>query len=178
MNEINMADWDRAYLGVGSEGFTPTPDANAVLKSIEGNARLIRRDIGKGSVLVSSRSPEPHRNQEMAFPDELLVSLAKKYLPFKIEGDVQTLINRTKDGWALMIVNNKGITKKLHVDQKPAIDPSATQRVVISFRGLRAKVSELVYADKLRIESTGAANERRIRFHLPPGEIRLIKIEE
>ncbi len=177
MNEINIAGWDRAYLGVASEGFTPTGDAQAVLKSSTGKALLIRRDIGKGSVLVSSRHPEPDLHLEVAFPNELLVSLAKQYLPFTIEGDVQTLINRTKDGWALMIVNNKGITKELHVDQKPVIDPSATQRVGISFRGKRAKVSELIYDDKLRIESTGAANEQRIQFDLPPGEIRLIKIE-
>jgi len=178
LNEINLAGWDRAYLGVTSEGFSPTPDAQAVLKSSDGNVRLIRRDIGKGSVWVSSRNPEPHRHQEMAFPDELLVSLARRYLPFRIEGEVQSLINRTKDGWALMLVNNKGITKELHVDQKPVIDSSATQRVVISFRGERSKVSELIYADRLQIESTGADNEQRIRFDLPPGEIRLIRIEE
>jgi len=178
MNEINIAGWDRAYLGVASEGFTPTGDAQAVLKSIAGKALLIRRDIGKGSVLVSSRNPEPHRNQEMAFPNELLVSLAKKYLPLKIESDVETLINRTKDGWALMIVNNKGITKELHVDQKPVIDSSATQHVSISFQGKRAQVSELIYGRKLRIETADAGAGQRIRFDLPPGEICLIKIQE
>lgn len=178
MNEIHIDGWDRAWLGLASEGFAPTADAQAVLKSSDGDARLIRRDIGQGCVLVSSRKPEPDLDQEMAFPNELLVCLAEQYLPFRIEGDVQTLINRTKDGWALMIVNNKGITKELHVDQRPVIDASATQRVGISFQGQLANVSELIYDDKMRIESTGAGNEQRIRFDLPPGEIRLIKIDE
>lgn len=47
----------------------------------------------------------------------------------------------------------------------------------ISFQGKRAQVSELIYADTVRIESIGVANERRIQFNLPPGELRLIKIE-
>jgi hypothetical protein len=178
MNEINIEGWDRAGLGLASEGFTPTADAQAVLKSSTGRVLLIRRDIGKGCVLVSSRTPGPHLNQAMAFPDELLVNLAKKYLPFKIEGDVQTLINRTKDGWALMIVNNKGITKELHRDQKPVIDLSATQRVIITFPGKNVRVSELVYGERLRSESTDSGVQHRIQLDLPPGELRLIKIEE
>ena len=178
LNEVNIAGWDRAYLGLAVDRFSPTADAQAVLKSNDGSARLIRRDIGKGSVLVSSRHPEPDLHQEMAFPNELLDSLAKNYLPFRIEGDVQTLINRTKDGWALMIVNNKGITKELHADQKPVIDASATQRVGISFPGKHAKVSELIYGARLRIESADTGTGQRIRFDLPPGELRLIRIDE
>jgi hypothetical protein len=91
---------------------------------------------------------------------------------------VETLINRTKDGWALMVVNNKGMTKQLHVDEQPVIDPSATQHVSISFQGKRSQVSELICGRKLRIETAAAGAGQRIRFDLPPGEIRLIKIEE
>ena len=178
LNEVNMAGWDRAYLGLASDGFSPAGDAHAALRSSDGSARLIRRDIGNGSVLVSRATSGPDRHQAMAVPDEFLASLARKYLPFRIEGDVQTLINRTKDGWLLMVVNNQGITKELHVDQKPVVDPSATRRVGISFQGKAAMVSELIYADRLRVEGTGASTEHGIGFDLPPGEIRLIKIQE
>ena len=61
--------------------------------------------------------------------------------------------------WALMIVNNKGITKELHLDQQPVIDASATQSVGISFQGTLARAAELIYDDKLRIDSNGAGIE-------------------
>ena len=178
MNEINIKGWDRAWLGLATEGFAPSAEAQTVLSTTAGQPLLIRRKIDKGWVLVSSGNPEPNLIQKLAFPDELLRSLASRYIPFRIEGDVQTLINRTKDGWALMIVNNKGITKKLHVDEQPVIDSSATQQVSISFRGKPAQVSELVYDHKLRIETADAGARQHIRFDLPPGELRLIKIQE
>ncbi len=178
LNEVNIAGWDRAYLGLASKQFAPTADAQIVLKSSDGMARLIRRHIDKGSVLVSRGTSEPHRNQAMAFPDEFLASLATKYLPFRIEGDVQSLINRTRNGWALMIVNNKGITKDLHVDQKPVIVSSGTQQVSIAFQRQFAQVSELIYGHTLRIETGDTGTGQRIRFDLPPGELRLIEIQE
>jgi hypothetical protein len=50
--------------------------------------------------------------------------------------------------------------------------------VVILFLGKHVKVSELIYGDSLRIESVDAGTGQCIRFDLPPGAIRLIKIEE
>jgi hypothetical protein len=178
LNEIHTNGWDKDFLGLRTDGFVPTADAHVVLKSSDGNARLIRRDIGKGCVFVSNRTPELDRNQEMAFPTELLVSLTEQYLPFKIEGDVQTLINRTPDGWALMIVNNKGITKELHIDKPPVIDAAATQRVGISFQGKPTKVLKLIGGEIMRIESTGVGQKHCIEFDVQPGETRLIKIQE
>jgi hypothetical protein len=178
MNEINIDGWDRAWLGLAPEGFAAAGDAQAILRSNNGKALLIRSAVGKGCVLVSSRNPEPKLKQEMAFPSELLRSMAKKFIPFRVTGEVQTLINRTPGGWALMLVNNKGITKELHRDLKPVIDLSATQRVVMTFPGKNVRVSELVYGERLRSESTHSGVQQRIQLDLPPGELRLIKIEE
>jgi len=50
--------------------------------------------------------------------------------------------------------------------------------VVILFVGKHVKVSELIYGVSLRIKSADASTGRCIRFDLPPGVIRLIKIEE
>jgi hypothetical protein len=178
LNEINLEGWDRAWLGLASAGFAANAEAQTVLSGDDGQPRLIRRTVGKGCVLVSSNIPEPSRNQPMAFPDALLHSLASQYIPFRVEGDVQTLINRTKDGWALMVVNNKGITKEPHVDQAPVITSSATQQVSIAFQGKLAQVSEAIYGSKLQIETNNTGAGQHIRFDLPPGELRLITIQE
>lgn len=176
VNEIHLAGWDRAFLGLAADGFAPTGDARAVLASSDGSPRLIRRDVGKGCVLVA-RAPQPEHDPHPTVPDELLAALADRFLPFTIEGDVQTLVNRTPTGWLLMVVNNKGITKALHVDRAGAVDPAATQRVGVACRGRVAAAAELIAGDPIRLEQ-GDDGGQILRFDLPPGEIRLIAIKE
>jgi len=107
----------------------------------------------------------------------LVQGLADRFLPFRIEGDVQSLVNRTPTGWLLMVVNNRGITKALHVDRAEAVDPAATQRVGVACRGRVAAATELIDGDQLRLERSEDGGQI-LRFDLPPGEIRLIAIEE
>jgi hypothetical protein len=99
-------------------------------------------------------------------------------LPIRVDGDVQTLVNRTKTGWVVMIVNNKGITKEPHVDRKPVIDASAVQTVGIFFRGRPVTASNLMDGSPLPMERTGVADERVLRFDLQPGQIQLVAINE
>jgi hypothetical protein len=178
LDELHLAGWDRAFVGVAAEGFAPTREARAVMAGSDGAARLIRRDVGKGCVFVSRPAPPADGRAQEAFPEELLAELAARHLPIRIDGDVQTLVNRTRAGWAVMVVNNKGITKELHVDREPAIDPSARQRVGISFRGKPAAASDLMDGSPLPLTSTGAGDEHGLRFELQPGEIRLLSIDE
>ncbi|MFM7185615.1 MAG: hypothetical protein ACKO4Z_12710 [Planctomycetota bacterium] len=175
LNEIHLAGWDRAVLGLAAEGFTPTREARTVLASPDGVARAIRRDIGRGCLLVFRTTPEGDQGRVPAFPQQLLDELADRYLPFRVSGDVQTLLNRTPEGWAVTVVNNKGITKDLHVDRPPAIDASAAQHVVISFREPPVAVSDLITGDALAMDVAGG---RVLRFVLPPGEMRLVAVKE
>lgn len=62
-------------------------------------------------VFVAARKPELTIDEELAFPNALLQSLAERFLPFQVEGAVETLINRTPAGWAVMVVNNQGFYK-------------------------------------------------------------------
>lgn len=178
LSEIHLAGWDRAFLGVAPEVFAPTQDARAVMASGDGVARLIRRDIGRGCVFVSGTGPQAERTLRQAFPDELLAELAERYLPFRVDGDVQTLFNRTKTGWVVMVVNNRGVTKEPHVDRQPDVDASATQPVSIFYRGQPLTVSNLMDGSPLPMERTGGGDERVLRFDLPPGQIQMVAIEE
>ena len=81
--------------------------------------------------------------------------------------------------------STRSIPKKLCVGRKASrarpdrpVGEYASHRVVILFVGKHVKVSELIYGDSLRIESADAGTGQYIRFDLPPGAIRLIKIEE
>lgn len=175
LNEIHLAGWDREALGLAAEGFAPTGGARVVLASTDGAALAIRRDVGRGCLLVIRAAINGNQGREPAFPQELLEELAERYLPFRVSGDVQTLLNRTPEGWAVIVVNNMGITKDLHVDRPPTVDASATQPVVISFREPPAAVSDLITGDALAMDVAGG---RVLRFVLPPGEMRLVAVKE
>jgi len=176
LGEGQLVGWDRAFVGVATDAFAPTGDAQVVLAAGDGSPQVIRRDVGQGCVLVA-RAPPADRDPPPAFPAELLAALADRFLPFRIEGDVQTLVNRTPTGWMLMVVNNQGITKALHVDRPAAVDPAATRRVGIACRGPVAAARELVTAAPIRTER-GANGGHVLGFDLEPGELRLIAIEE
>ena len=81
--------------------------------------------------------------------------------------------------------STRSIPKRLCVGRKALrarpdrpVGEYASHREVILFVGKHVNVSELIYGDSLRIESADAGTGQCIRFDLPPGAIRLIKIEE
>lgn len=178
LNEIHLAGWDRAFLGLALEGFAPAREAQAVLATGDGAARLIRRDVGEGCVLVARAAPEADGRGREAVPAELLAALAEKFLPVRVHGRVQTLVNRTPTGWAVMVVNNNGITKEPHLDRAAVIDAAARQAVRIVFRGPPATASDLVEGGSLPVERSAAGDGQEIRLDLAPGQIRIVAIEE
>ncbi len=172
LNELHLDGWDRNWLGLASAGFAPAKGARIVLRGTDDQPLIIHRRVRKGHVLVARYRPDT------PYPEELLRSLAARYLPFRVDGDVQTLINRTKDGWAVMVVNNKGITKELHTDRPPAIDPAATQSVRIVLRRKPRQVFEAIYHSALRMDRNDTGAGQQIGLDIPPGELRLLVIRE
>jgi hypothetical protein len=174
LNEIHARGLDREFTGLGHTGFTPAPNAKVVLASTDGRPLLIRHSVGRGYVFISAANSRDDPAQEMPFPPRLFDALAARFLPFKVSGNVQTLINRTPDGWALMIVNNNGITK----DPKsaPVIDPSATEHVRLSFRANDPKARELIAGKQ--VQCVKSDRIWTLDLEVPPGELRLLMIAE
>jgi hypothetical protein len=172
LNEINVEGWDRAYLGLVSGSFAPAGSAKTVLASPDGTPLLIRRDIGKGHLFVSSKTPDPGVSKELAFPTAFLGAMAERFLPFKVEGDVEYLINRTSDGWAMLVVNNAGWTKMNGA--KPEMDLTKTAQVKVKSGARVSKVTELYAGEKIGCERT--ADGWVLGFNLKPGDMKLIKI--
>lgn len=166
LNELHLNGWDRRFLGLDYTRFAPIFDAQPILMQADGSPRLIRRHIGKGMVWVAARKPELTIDEEMAFPNALLRSLAERFLPFQVAGAVQTLINRTPAGWAVMVVNHQGFYKAPL--EKPVIDPAATQSVRVSWSAGSYQVAELLNPQPLAV--TGQS----VSFRLPPGEFRIL----
>lgn len=168
LSQTSASGLDRQLTGVADGAFGPTADAETVMTSAEGTPLLIRRDIGRGHVFVSAA------DEETPFPKTFLDALAARLMPFRVNGKVETLVNRTRDGWALMIVNNNGITK----DPKtaPVVDPSAVEHVRLTFEAKTPAASELIAAEPVACVKSG--DKWTLDVDVPPGELRLLKITE
>ena len=78
----------------------------------------------------------------MTFPvvKKLLERVQAETMPFAVEGDVQWGVNRTRDGWFVWLVNNKGSTK--FAKEPETVDHAFDQVVRVTDRRT-GKVSEV-----------------------------------
>jgi hypothetical protein len=100
-----------------------------------------------------------------------------RFLPFRVDGEVRTLINRTRDGWAVMLVNNDGITKPDPLAggcQAAMVDASKVRHVMIGVDGPKPRVGELP-AGGWPVKCVGSGRGWRVSMDVP--DMRLIRIE-
>ena len=78
----------------------------------------------------------------MTFPvvKKLLERVQAETVPFAVEGDVQWGVNRTREGWFVWLINNKGSTK--FAKEPETIDGAFDQVVRVTDRRT-GKVSEV-----------------------------------
>jgi hypothetical protein len=53
-------------------------------------------------------------------------------MPVKVEGDIQWGVNKTKDGWLVWLINNKGVVK--FAGEPEELDPKAASTVKVTFK--------------------------------------------
>ena len=108
---------------------------------------------------------------EIYFKDSvsrLLSSLSDQYLPVKITGGIEYMINRTKDGWIIGLINNDGVTK----DRMGPVmlDPSRKKVITVYPKQKIRLASEWCMEQKLDIYQNG------ITVEVPSGEVRILEI--
>jgi hypothetical protein len=138
----------------------------------DGSPALIRKRFGKGWVFVVASAYSAQYGR--AVPDALLGDLARRYLPFEVEGNVETLINRTRDGWMALLVNNDGIRKR--PKEREQIDSSRTAGVRIRLTGRKPGAEELLGGGAVQTEAAHGSRAWDLRLRVPPGEMRLLRI--
>lgn len=109
---------------------------------------------------------------ERRFRDEvqrIVTGLADRYLPVRVSGEVQFLVNRTRHGWIVGLINNRGVTKE---NMTPVqVDPSKKQTVSVCLHeGQVTEAQEWCVAGRLPIQ--GAT----VTVDVPPGEIRIVEL--
>ena len=100
----------------------------------------------------------------------ILSRLSQAYLPARVIGKVEFVINRTARGWLIGLINNEGVTK---TNMSPAhLDPTKAQTVTITLKqGHGYQATEWVTDTMLPILRNS------VRVEVSPGEVRIIALQ-
>lgn len=173
--EALLADRLRKYVRQGGTLFLSEADAKllAITRALKlkpgmltaagpGYARVER---GRGAVVVY-REDEPAGAGVLP---KLLAQARDELVPFRVSGQLESLYNRTADGWIVTLVNNEGITKSYN--EPPRAD-GTPQMAVLRYTGpgiVRA-------ASICTAEGDDPLDPSDLRLAIPPGEIRIIRL--
>ena len=120
---------------------------------------------GRGAVVVY-REAGPVGGGVLA---KLMAQVRDELLPLRVSGLLESLYNRTADGWIVTLVNNEGITKTYN--EPPRIDVTP-QMAAIRYTGPgRVRTACLCTPD-----GNTQLDPADIRLAIPPGEVRVVRL--
>lgn len=91
-------------------------------------------------------------------------------MPCRVEGDCQWGLNKTPEGWALWLFNNKGVTK--YTFEPESFDMAATAKVEIDLSRLQvSSVRDVRRGTDLEIR------DEHLTVEVGPGEWRIFDIQ-
>jgi hypothetical protein len=124
--------------------------------------------VGNGKVIVIT----PANMQDTVFLDFFVKSLIQPLNPFKIEGNIEYLVNRNSTGWVVTLINNLGVTKS---PQTPAvIDATQAQTVQITYQEAGKTiqgVTEMVNNTPISVQGN-----LDLTITVPAGDVRVLNI--
>ena len=128
-----------------------TTTAKPVLVDANGTVVAWANDFGKGRVVtvaVDKLLPDALSVARLDFGQEtfsitsckrtfpliayLLRRIQDETLPVKVDGDIQWGVNKTKTGWLVWFINNKGVVK--FAGEPEELDPKAASTVKVTFK--------------------------------------------
>jgi hypothetical protein len=161
--------------------------ASGLLKDANGNLLACLNRYGDGNVIVSTIDfmvPENNMvkqsgnvlsymvyGKKFPFIEYFLKTIVSEVLPLEVKGDIYGL-NKISNGWLVYLINNNGVTKFTNKEQ--ILDMSRTAKVEVFLRKIKAfSITELVAPGTVSKDD----KTNSITINVPPGEIRVIKIE-
>ena len=120
---------------------------------------------GKGRVILYGP------DYSVAALDGILRGELARHLPVRVSGGVQYLVNITRAGVLVTLINNAGVTKA--PKSPPVVDPAQARTARVAWTG-GAKMAE---ARDIKNNRTLAADpDGGITVHLPPGELAVLEM--
>jgi hypothetical protein len=148
--------------------------ADVLIKTPTGEPLVTVNRVGKGRVVFCA-IPDLLGLDGRLTPvaAHLLAHLFDGATPVRVSGDVEHLVNRTARGWAVTLINNRGVYKPpqgmAQVDRSEAIEIS----LELSSSGIE-RAFEWTSDTELKIEKDG--NRDVARLTIPAGGLRIVEL--
>lgn len=173
--EAPLAERLRKYVRQGGTLLLSEADAKrtAMIRALKLKPDLLSADgpsytrvrLGRGAVVVY-REDGSVGGGALA---KLLAQVRDELVPLQISGRLESLYNRTADGWIVTLVNNEGITKTYN--EPPRID-GAPQTTTIRYTGPgRVRTAGLCTP-----EGDEPLDPTDIHLAIPSGEVRVVRL--
>jgi hypothetical protein len=129
-----------------------------------GGTNYLRLQRGRGTVVIC-----PEGGVAGGAMGKALAQLRDELVPLRITGKVESLYNRTADGWLITLVNNEGITKTYN--EPPRVDPDP-QMAAVRYTGPESVRAACLCTP----EGDEPLDPADIRLPIPSGEVRVIRL--
>jgi len=150
-------------------------DAKPLVVSESGLPLVTRNVFGNGNVIVTTPYFMLLKEKKAASPliAEILARLQAEVLPIKVQGDIQFLFNRLRNGvWKVVLINNKGV---LNLPESPVEtrDHSYDAEVRITAPSGTHAAEIMAAAD---IVESVADGRKVFTLQVPAGEVRIVDV--
>jgi len=151
--------------------FRAIPGGRALATTVDGKACCSAFDRGQGRLIVLSVPYGLGIDKEVApVVPRLFAHLSRDLMPIEVEGNVEWLLNRQQNGWAVTLINPAGEQKPQH-----GIFPTDyTQNKTVT---IRAKVPVKTAADFLQPEDQLAVKDNAVTVNVLAGSVRIIELK-
>ncbi len=101
--------------------------------------------VGKGKLILSSRDYWLDNQKISGELGGVIRKIAAEQLPVAVEGDIQYMVNRTRDSVIISLFNNySSDLDRTWENPEPAPDPSTTRKVVVTLKKPASEARELL----------------------------------
>lgn len=142
-----------------------------IMQTAGGNPFAIKYRFGNGHAIMTIPKYLQGSDPEQPLPyiAQLLKKIQAEVLPFKVEGDLQFVLNRIGDHhWKLALINNKGVLKQpWEREERFDLAFQTTARITLPEN---STIQEILYNTELLIHNNICEVE------LPPGGVRIMEI--
>jgi hypothetical protein len=147
-----------------------------LIKSPTNDPLVTVNKIGRGS-LVFVALPDLLGEDERLTPfvAHLLAHLCADATPVQVQGEVEYLVNRTTGGWAVTLLNNRGVLKPQQ--GLAQVDRSASVEVKLSLRGKGIEQAR-EWTDDKRLDISRDAGQSSVRLKIAPGGVGIVELNE
>lgn len=139
-----------------------TPEGKVFCAAIDrGAGRIIYLSVPRGLSITKHAHPVVPR---------LIAHLSRGLMPIEVDGDVQWLVNRTKAGWAVTLLNPAGQAKP----QQGITPTDYRENRLVTIRG---RVPFTSARDQLLPDDPLTVQDNQVQCEVPAGGVRIIRLQ-